>query len=153
MTLRTRFSITPTTAIAVLALFFALGGSAFAIGERMQAATVAQQRCTQGAVRGIAVVTGEPSKGIANVPDQFSAAPVLFARRFNCAGRPIQVRRTAIGRYEVRFVGNAAQTALVGGFSDAYASVEPSRGGVFSVRVYPAGIADPVDRGFVIVLV
>jgi hypothetical protein len=153
VTSRRRFSLTPTTAISLLALFFALGGSAFAIGERIQAATVAQQRCTQGAVRGIAVVTGDPTKGIANIPDQFSAAPVLFSRRFNCTGRPIQVRRTGIGRYEIRFVGNAAQTALIGGFSDAYASVDPSRAGVFRVTVYPAGIADPVDRGFIIVLV
>ena len=31
-----RPSITPGTAIAVIALFFALGGSAYAVGERIQ---------------------------------------------------------------------------------------------------------------------
>ena len=30
-----RLSLSPTTAIALLALFFALGGSAFAVGERV----------------------------------------------------------------------------------------------------------------------
>ena len=104
-------------------------------------------------MRGIAVVTGDPTKGIANVPDQFSSAPVLFARRFNCTGRPVQVRRTGIGRYQIQFAGNAAPTAVAGGFSDAYASVEPAREGVFAVTVYPAGREDPVDRGFIIVLV
>ena len=38
---RKRLSISPATAIALLALFFALGGSAFAVGERVQALTVA----------------------------------------------------------------------------------------------------------------
>jgi hypothetical protein len=49
-----RLSITPGTAIALIALFFALGGSAFAVGKRVQAPSVAQQRCANGAVRGIA---------------------------------------------------------------------------------------------------
>ena len=153
MRIGTRITVTPATAIALVALFFALGGSAFAVGERIQAATAAQQRCTNGAVRGIAVVTGDPTKGIANLPDQFSGAAILFARRFNCSGKGVQVRRTGIGSYEIRFVGNAAPTAVVGGFSNAYASVEPARSGVFIVTVYTAGREDPEDRGFIIVLV
>jgi hypothetical protein len=148
-----RQTISPATAVALLALFFALGGSAFAVGERMQAASVAQQRCANGAVRGVAVVTGDPARGIANIPDQFTSATNLFSRRFNCTGRAIQVRRTAIGVYEIRFVGNAATTALVGGLGGGYGSVDPARGGVFTVRSYPSGIADPADRGFIIVLV
>ena len=40
-------SITPSSAIALIALFFALGGSAFAVGERIQSPTVAQQRCAK----------------------------------------------------------------------------------------------------------
>jgi hypothetical protein len=143
----------PATAIALVALFFALGGSAFAVGERMQAASANQQRCANGAVRGVAVVTGNPAAGIANIPDRFTSSANLFGRRFNCTGRAVEVRRTAIGIYEVRFVGNAAQTALVGGLGGGYASADPARGGVFTVRVYPSGIADPADRGFVIVLV
>ncbi len=90
---RRRLSITPGTAIALVALFFALGGSAFAVGERIQSPSVAQQRCTNGAVRGFASVTGDPSKGMANLPDKFSSANVLFTRKFNCTGRAVQVRR------------------------------------------------------------
>lgn len=153
MKLGTVITVTPATALALVALFFALGGSAFAVGERVQAATANQQRCANGAVRGIAVVTGDPSKGIANIPDQFTGAANLFARRFNCTGRAVQVRRVAIGVYEARFVGNAATTALIGGLGGGYGSADPGRSGVFRVNVYPAGRADPEDRGFIIVLV
>ena len=79
--MRNSLRLTPATGVALIALFFALGGSAFAIGTRT---AVAQTRCAQGAVRGIAIVQGEPLKGIANMTDQFSASPALFARKFNC---------------------------------------------------------------------
>lgn len=149
----TRLSITPGTAIALVALFFALGGSAFAVGERIQSPSVAQQRCTNGAVRGVATVTGDPSKGIANIPDQFTAANVVFARKFNCSGRAVQVRRTEIGVYEVRFVGNTAPTALANGLGLFSASVETLSPGTFRVRVQNVGRADEDDGPFVIVAV
>ena len=56
-------SVTPGTAIALVALFFALGGSAFAVGERIQSPSVAQQRCTNGAVRGHRGRHGRPEQG------------------------------------------------------------------------------------------
>jgi hypothetical protein len=146
-------AITPGTAIALLALFFALGGSAFAVGERMQSASVAQQRCANGAVRGIAYVTGNPTMGIANIPGTFTSAGVLFGRKFNCNGRGIQVRRVSLGVFEVRFVGNPASSAVASGVGDAYAVVDPLPDGVFRVGVHPAGRDDPADQPFVIVLV
>ncbi len=146
-----RFSIDPGTAIALVALFFALGGSAFAVGERIQSTAVAQQRCTTGAVRGIVVVTGDPRAGMANLPDQFTSSKAVFGRTFNCTGRGIQVRRVSIGVYEARLVGNGAQTALASGLNGGYASADPASGGVFKVSVYPAGRSDPEDRGFVLV--
>src|SRR3990170_6327003 len=103
-----RFRPSPATAIAGAALFFALGGSALAVSEAVKP----QPRCANGAVRGVAWVTGEPAKGIANLPDQFTASKVLFAAAFNCTGKPTQVRRVAFGAYEVRFVGNGAQVAV-----------------------------------------
>jgi len=153
MTIGRRLTLTPATAIALVALFFALGGSAFAVGERLQATSVAQQRCANGAVRGVAVVTGDPARGMANLPDQFTGAANVFSRRFNCTGRAVQVRRLGIGVYEVRFVGNAAPTGLGSGLGGGYASVDPARGGVLRVSVYPAGRSDPEDRGFIVVLV
>jgi hypothetical protein len=144
-----RLSITPGTAIAVVALFFALGGSAFAVGERIQGATVAQQRCANGAVRGIAAVTGG-SAGMANVPDQFTSASALFTRKFNCTGKAVQVRRTAIGVYEIRFVGNAAPSIVANGIGEFSASVETIGPGTFRVRVQNAGRADEADGPFVV---
>jgi hypothetical protein len=149
----TRLSITPGTAIALLALFFALGGSAFAVGERMQGPAVAQQRCANGAVRGIATVTGDPSKGIANVPDKFSGAAVLFARKFNCTGRAVQVRRLEIGVYEVQFVNNPAPSAVATGLGFFSATVETIAPGTFRVRVQNVGRADEDDGPFTVVAV
>ena len=145
--------LTPGTAIALVALFFALGGSAFAVGERLQGPTVAQQRCTNGAVRGIATVTGDPSKGIANVPDQFSGAAVLFARKFNCARGAVQVRRLEIGVYEVRFVNNAAASAVATGLGLFSATVETLAPGTFRIRVQNVGRADEDDGAFTVVAV
>ena len=145
------FSISPGTAIALVALFFALGGSALAVGERIQGTAAAQQRCTTGAVRGIVVVTGDPTAGMANLPDQFTSSKAVFGRTFNCTGRGIQVRRVSIGVYEVRLVGNGAQTALAGGLTGGHASAYAVAPGFFRVAAYPAGRSDPEDRSFVIV--
>jgi hypothetical protein len=147
---RNRLSFAPGTAIALVALFFALGGSAFAVGERIQAPSAAQQRCTNGAVRAIATVTGNPSQGIANIPDQFTSSPTLFARKFNCTGKAVQVRRTEIGVYEVRFVGNAAPSVVATGLGLFSASVETLGPGTFRVRVQDIGRADETDGPFVV---
>jgi hypothetical protein len=148
-----RLSITPATAIALIALFFALGGSAFAVGERVQSVLVAQQRCANGAVRGVAVVTGNPSQGIANIPGSFTGAGNLFGRKFNCTGRAVQVRRTESGVFEVRFVGISGGSALVSATGDAVASVQAAPGGVFRVVAHPAGRDDKVEVPFTIVVV
>ncbi|MGH3077536.1 MAG: hypothetical protein ACRDPZ_05065 [Gaiellaceae bacterium] len=145
--------ITPATVISVAALFFALAGTSFAVGDRIQASTVAQQRCTNGAVRGVAVVTGNPSAGMANFPDRFTSAGNLFSRKFNCNGRAVQARRVEAGVFEVRFVGNAAPSAVGSAVGDAYADVEPVGGGVFRVIVHPAGRDDRADLAFTVVAV
>jgi hypothetical protein len=147
-----RFSFSPGLGVALLALLLALGGSAFAVGDRVSGSSATQQRCAQGAVRGIAVVAGDPRVGMANLPDRFTASPAVFGRRFNCTGRAVQVRRAGIGLYEIRFLGNGATTALAGGLGGGAASVDPARNGIFRVSVTPAGRADPEDRGFTIVL-
>ena len=153
MTPLRRLSITPGTAIALIALFFALGGSAFAVGERIQAPSVAQQRCANGAVRGIAVVTGIASQGIANFPDSFTAAGNLFGRKFNCTGRAVQARRVQAGVFEVRFVGISGGSAVASASNDAIASVQAGPNGTFSVTVHPAGRDDKADLPFTIVVV
>ena len=122
-----RPSITPGTAIALIALFFALGGSAYAVGRARQSPAVAQPRCAGGAVRGIAVVTGIASQGMANFPDSFTSAGSLFGRRFNCTGRAVQARRVQAGTFEVRFVGISGGSAVASATNDAYATVRPVR--------------------------
>ena len=148
-----RLSITPGTVIALIALFFALGGSAFAVGGRFQAPSVAQQRCANGAVRGIAVVTGISSQGIANFPDSFTGASNLFGRKFNCTGKAVQARRVQTGVFEVRFVGVSGGSAVVSASNDALATVEAGPNGAFSVVMHPAGRDDRSDIPFTIVVV
>ena len=97
----------PSTVLATAALFFALGGSALAISEAVKP----QARCQPGAVRGFIAVNGDPTKGIANLSDQFTSAKPAIGAKFNCAGAAPQARRVSQGVYEVRFPGNAAQVA------------------------------------------
>lgn len=147
-----RFSITPGTALGVIALFFALGGSALAVGERIQSPSVAQQRCTNGAVRGVAAVSGT-SAGMANIPDKFTGAGNLFARKFSCTGKAVQVRRVETGVFEVRFTGIAGASGVGSATGDASATVEPAAGGAFKITMHPAGRDDRVDLPFTIVVV
>jgi hypothetical protein len=142
------FRPTPATLIAGAALFFALGGSAVAVSQAVKP----QARCANGAIRGVAAVTGGGS-GVANIPDQFSANKALFARSFNCAGGAVQVRRVQAGIFEVRFVGNGAAHALADPSGHALAAAEPVAGGAFRVSLYVAGHDDPADVAFVVVAV
>lgn len=142
-----RFRLNPATVLAGAALFFALGGSALALSDAVKP----QSRCANGAVRGIAAVTGDPAKGIANIPDQFTSGSALFARAFNCTGGATQVRRVSAGVYEVRFAGNRAQSALVSA-TGALASVQPAGDG-FRVSLFVPGRDDEIETPFVVVAV
>lgn len=138
----------PAMVVAGFALFFALGGSALAVSHAVRP----QPRCANGAVRGLAAVTGDPSQGVANIPDQFSSSRSLFARTFNCSGGATQVRRLSAGVYEVRFVGNSAASAVVSG-SGAESWLTPMPGGVFRVGLHVPGRADVAEAPFVVVAV
>lgn len=137
---------TPATVLAGAALFFALGGSAFAVAEAVKP----QPRCTTGAVRGIATVVGDPAKGIGNIPDQFASAKGLFARQFNCGAGAIQVRRIGEGQFEVRFPGNPANSGMV---SSPFGHATTTwANGVFRVTVYRPGQQDPpIDVPFTLI--
>ena len=140
-----RFHPSPATVIAAAALFFALGGSALAISDAVRP----QPRCANGAVRGIAAVTGNAS-GMANIPDQFSSTRSLFSRTFNCTGGATEVRRISAGVYEVRFPGNPVQSAVVSG-SGAESWLTPMPGGVFRVGLHVPGRADVAEAPFVVI--
>ena len=143
--------VSPGTVIALLALFFALGGSAFAVGKHIESASVAQQRCANGSVRGIAYVTGASGAGIANISDKFTSTASIFGRKFNCTGKPTQARRVDRGVYEVNFVGVSGASAVGSATGDTYADVEPVPGGAFRVTLHPAGRDDKIDVPFTVV--
>ena len=84
--------------------------------------------------------------------DQFTSRNALFARRFNCTRGAVQVRRVTAGVFEVRFIGNGAQTATASSVGDAYADVELESGGVFKVSIHPAKRDDLSDRAFSVVV-
>ena len=129
----------PALVISALALFFAIGGSAFAVGQR---AGVAQPRCANGAVKAFAYVSGDPTQGIQNLAETFTSNPKVFRANFNCSGKAVQVRRVG-DVFEVRFPGTAVRAVTVsaaGGLSVAW-SVNAQADGSF--RLTPEGIGQP----------
>ncbi len=137
----------PATVLAALALFFALGGSALAVTHAFRP----QARCANGAVRGIAAVTGG-SSGVGNIPGAFTSSKSLFSRAFNCSGGATEVRRISRGVFEVRFPGNTAASAVVSG-SGAETWLTPMPGGVFQIGLHVPGRDDVVDTNFVVIAV
>jgi len=137
--------VTPSTVLAALALFFALGGSAIAVRDAVRP----QARCAPGAVRGYIAVNGDPTKGIANIGDQFTSAKPEVGARFNCAGGAPQARRVAAGVYEVRFPGNGAQVPMVSAPA-AETTVGAVGPGTFRVGLWVPGRQDAVDTPFAV---
>jgi len=148
--------LSPSLVISCLALFLAAGGTGYALGKR----ATPQLRCQPGAIRGVAEVVGD-SGGIANLPGDYTNSPSFFDYRWNCSGGTILVRKapSVTGGFDIRFVGNAASTAVVtavGGTTGAV-SVQHQQDGSF--RVLTAAPAGPGPAGvqatplqFVIVL-
>jgi hypothetical protein len=136
----------PALVISLVALFFALGGTALAVGSRSLAP---QPRCATGSVRGIAVVTGDSVQGIGNLGSQYSSDPGLFGYRWSCTGGKISVRQSSHTQgFDIQFPGNPATVAIVS--SDAYGtpysgSVSRSPDGSFHVTMGGAnqGAAGP----------
>ena len=101
----------PALVLSAVALFFAIGGSAFAVGQRLG---VAQPRCANGAVKGFAYVKGDPNKGIQNLPEAYISDPKVFGTSFNCSGKPVQVKRAGTV-FQIRFPGTAGRLAIATG--------------------------------------
>lgn len=142
-----RFRISPALVVSLLALFFALGGSAFALSTKASP----QPRCATGAVRGIAEVTGQTGKGAANLPDSFTSNASYFGRHFNCSGGAIQVKRLTTGVFYVKFAGNGATSAVASamGGDPAAATVARQSDGSFLVNI--GSHVYPEDEAFTIV--
>jgi hypothetical protein len=146
--------------VALTALFFAVGGSAFALGQK----TTPQSRCATGAIKGIAYVTGDPHVGLANMSGTWSSAASLFGSTFNCTGGKVEVKNdeTTNGgsAFDVRFDGNPGTVAIgtpVTGAESAALAVTRLPDGSFRVAVggaLPNGTWGARNNiGFVIVLI
>jgi hypothetical protein len=134
-----RFGVSPSFAVAVLALFFAVGGTATAF----KGATP-KNRCPAGSVKAIAIVTGNPAEGIENLPPAFSGAANLFSYRWSCSGAPatIQIRKSTretgapgYRGFDIRFTGNPGKVVLANAAGDTpiAASAGPVAEGFFHV--------------------
>lgn len=153
-----RTRVSPALVVAGAALLFALGGSAFAVGQKTAAP---QQRCQSGAVRAIAVVTGVPRQGIENLPDTYTANAQAFGRRFNCTGKGVQVRRAPSlrGTWDVRFPGISGASCLASSMSQDAGSISctPLPDGGYRVSLRGVGTQDnvlpPMNVPFLVVIV
>ena len=92
----------------------ALAAAAIVVGPGLAGSKAVAARCGAGTVRGVAIVVGDPHKGIANLPSTFSGAAELFGYRWNCSGGAVQVRQSAgAPGFDIRFAGNPGKVALV----------------------------------------
>jgi hypothetical protein len=127
--------------LAATALFLAFGGSALAVREVGAAKPPQYQvRCQTGAVKGIAIIIGDPKKGLANLTEEYTSAANVFGARWSCSGGAVQVRRQGAS-FDVRFVGNGAGSAIVSpwGGTPGAASVYRTTEGAFRVTIQGAG--------------
>lgn len=110
----------PALIVSLVALFFALGGSAYAIGSKEFSA---QPRCAPGAVRGIALVTGA-TVDLSGLPtSSYTNASNVFSYRWSCAGSTVLIRKDAKSQgVDVKFVGNPATIAVVSSAADGSAN-------------------------------
>jgi hypothetical protein len=141
-----RVRISPALVVSGLALFFALGGSAFAVASKVSP----QPRCAQGAVRAVVEVTGQPDHGPANLPDQYTSNTSYLGRHFNC-GSSIQVKRSDRGTYYVKLIGNSATSAVASAFGSDPAGATVNRQPDGSFQVIIGSHSAPTDEGFTLV--
>jgi len=126
-----RFRLSPALCISVAALFFALGGTAFAVGAK----STPQPRCATGAVRGIAQING--SFDLSSLTNNLQETPQAFSYAWNCNGGKVYIRKNNNG-IDVQFIGNPAMIATVSGIDGGWpysGSVSRSSSGWFHVTM------------------
>ena len=137
--------LSPAMGVALLALFVALGGSAFALGR----SSVPVVRCGKGSVKAFAAVDFNAFSG--SLPQGFTSDPKFFAARYDCAGGSPQLRPRAGNQYDIRFPGIRSRSAVVTVLSNSpgTASYHVADDGTYQIQVLdPSG--NPSERGFVI---
>jgi hypothetical protein len=134
--------ITPSLVIALLALFFAIGGSAPAVDRAARPVL----RCGNGSIKAYASIDLDRFAGA--FPTQFSSSPKLFATRWVCNGATVSARNAGPGIYEVRFPGITSRMVVVSSLSPYPSSASWTFGaGAFQVQVAKAD-GTPSNFGF-----
>lgn len=108
----------PVLVIALAALFFALGGTAFALGTKI----VPQARCATGAIRGIAMIGG--SLDLSGLPSSYAEHPDAVSYHWSCTGGKVLIRKdpSAGSAIDVQFPGNPASVAIVSSAANGVAN-------------------------------
>ena len=123
----------PALLISLLALFFALGGTAFALGSKINP----QPRCASGAIRGIAVVGSKVD--LSSLTSSFAEVPDAFVSRWSCTGGKVLIRKSSsTPGIDIQFVGNPAAAAIVSSAASGVpysGSVSRSSDGSFHVAM------------------
>ena len=101
-----RLRPTPSLAISLLALFFALGGTAVPVNSARPVTA-----CGNGSVKAFAAVNLQGYAGA--FPSQFSSADKNFAVRWACNGSAAQVRATSAGVFEIKWPGISSRMVQV----------------------------------------
>jgi hypothetical protein len=102
-------SASPALVLSLVALFFALGGSAYAIGSKL----APQPRCATGAVRAIAVVGGT-NTDLSTLPTEFASHPDAVPYSWSCTGGQVLISKpSGFQGVAIKFVGNPAKVAIV----------------------------------------
>lgn len=138
-----RLRPTPSLAISLLALFFALGGSALAVTTARKPIA----RCDNGSVKAYAAVNLQSFAG--PFPQRFTSGSHVFASSWVCNGGAAEVRNAgAPGLFEIRFAGIASRTVVVSSLAPESGSASWTYGaGAYQVRVTrPDG--NPSNYGF-----
>lgn len=132
----------PALVLSLVAVFFALGGSAFAVGH----GALARSRCAAGAVRGTVHVNASQA-----FPDRYTGRGL--GGRYNCSGRAVQAKRVDVGVYDVRFAGNPGSVAVGNAISTQQLTFTWARQGDGAFRVFIRDLrGNGVEAGFVLTL-
>jgi len=124
---------TPALVVSLVALFFALGGTALAVSS----SSGPQPRCAQGAVRGIAVF--DKGGDFSTLSSSWSSGQTVLSYAWSCSGGQVQIRKdTEHPGVDVRFAGNPAHVAVVQSSADGVpggGSVSRQQDGSFLVTM------------------
>jgi hypothetical protein len=132
----------PALVVSLAALFFALGGSAFALGHGVLA-----RGCGAGNVRGTVHLVASQA-----FPDRYTSRGL--SGRYSCAGRGVQAKRVEVGIYDVRFPGNPGSVAVATPIASEPLAIAWARQGDGAFRVFVRDLrGNPVEASFALTVV